>query len=248
MMLLVCAGGSCRRGSSVRESSARCIYRYGRGSSDSALGRWSVRGCCRGGYCPRHACRCTRSAKELVVLSVTRSMLAWRTPLSVCSSQKQCARPSRNAQLRLGGKCDLQDTAWRRPECGEQPGFEIPLALAKYVGPSRGKLRPKSRPEWPRPSHHLSGTDSSNPAPSSGQSGSRGISLCCIEKPAVAAVCAGPARRHGQQRRAELVNITPTAGNISVGAFSRTAVPAKAVSPTVVAAVCQARGSGVTRL
>jgi len=87
-----------------------------------------------------------------------------------CARRRNSARPSGNAQLRLGGKCDLQDTAWRRPECGEQPGFEIPLALAKYVGPSRGKLRPKSRPEWPRPSHHLSGTDSSNPAPSSAES------------------------------------------------------------------------------
>src|SRR6516162_3527314 len=62
-----------------------------------------------------------------------------------------------------------------------------------------------------------SGTDGSNPVPSSRQSVSRGISPSRIEKPAVAAGCAGPARQHGQQRRAGLVNITPTAGNISVG-------------------------------
>ena len=60
-------------------------------------------------------------------------------------------------------------------------------------------------------------TGSSNPSPSSRQSVSRGISPSRIEKPAVAAGCAGPARQHGQQRRAGLVNITPTAGNISVG-------------------------------
>jgi hypothetical protein len=70
------------------------------------------------------------------------------------------------------------------------------------------------------------GTVSSNPSPSSKQSVSRGISPSCIEKPAVAAGCAGPVRRHGRQRRAGPVTITPTAGNISVGPYSSTAVPA----------------------
>ena len=42
------------------------------------------------------------------------------------------------------------------------------------------------------------GTSGSNPASSSKQSVSRGISSSCIEKPAVAAACAGPARRHGR--------------------------------------------------
>jgi Cobalamin-independent synthase, Catalytic domain len=84
------------------------------------------------------------------------------------------------------------------------------------------------------------GTGSSNPLPSSKQSVSRGISPSCIEKPAVAAGCAGPARRHGRQRRAGLVNITPTAGNISVGPYSSTAVPARRFA-TVVALVRQAR-------
>ena len=69
-------------------------------------------------------------------------------------------------------------------------------------------------------------TGSSNPSPSSRQSVSRGISPFCIEKPAVAAACAGSAGRHGRQRRAGLVNITPTAGNISVGPYSGTAAPA----------------------
>ena len=63
--------------------------------------------------------------------------------------------------------------------------------------------------------------------PSSRQSVSREISPSCIEKSAVAAGCAAPAGRHGRQRRAALVNITPIAGNVSVGPYSSTAVPAR---------------------
>jgi hypothetical protein len=47
----------------------------------------------------------------------------------------------------------------------------------------------------------------------------------------VAAVCAGPTRRYGRQRRARLVNITPTAGDISVGPYSNTTVPARRIAP-----------------
>jgi len=68
-------------------------------------------------------------------------------------------------------------------------------------------------------------TRSSNPVPSSRQSVSRGISPACIEKPAVAAACAGPVRRHRRQRHAGLVNFTPTGGKISVGPYSSTAAP-----------------------
>ena len=39
-----------------------------------------------------------------------------------------------------------------------------------------------------------------------------GNALQLSEKPAVAAVCAAPARRHGRQRRTGLVNTTRTAG------------------------------------
>ena len=84
------------------------------------------------------------------------------------------------------------------------------------------------------------GTESSNPSPSSRQSVSRGISPSCVEKAAVAAACAGPDRRHSRQRRARLVNITPTAGNISVGRYSSTAVPGRRFA-TVLALVRQAR-------
>jgi hypothetical protein len=91
-----------------------------------------------------------------------------------------------------------------------------------------------------RSSSFRGGTASSNPASSSRQSVSHGICPSCIEKPAVAAACAGPARRHGRQRRARLVNITPTAGNVSVGPYSSTAVPARRFA-TVVALVRQAR-------
>ena len=45
-------------------------------------------------------------------------------------------------------------------------------------------------------------TGSSNPSPSSRQSVSRRISPSSIARPAVAAAWAGPARRHGRQRRA----------------------------------------------
>ena len=79
-------------------------------------------------------------------------------------------------------------------------------------------------------------TRSSNPVPSSRESVSREISPSCIERPAVAAAWAGPARRHGRQRRAGLVNITPIAGNVSVGPYSSTAVPARRFT-TVVALV-----------
>ena len=68
-------------------------------------------------------------------------------------------------------------------------------------------------------------TGSSNPSPSSRQSVSRGISPSGIEKAAVAAAWVGPARWHGPQRRAGRVNITPTAGNVSVEPYSSTAVP-----------------------
>jgi len=84
------------------------------------------------------------------------------------------------------------------------------------------------------------GTRSSNPSPSSRQSVSRGISPSCIEKSAVAAACAAPARRHGRQRRAGLVNITPIAGNVSAGRYSSTAVPARRFA-TLVALVRTAR-------
>ena len=52
--------------------------------------------------------------------------------------------------------------------------------------------------------------------------------------------CAGLARLHGGQRRAGLVNITTTAGNISVRPYSGTAVPARRFA-SVVALVRQAR-------
>ena len=86
----------------------------------------------------------------------------------------------------------------------------------------------------------VSGTGSSNPSPSGRQSVSRGISPSCVEKPAVAAACAGSPRRHSRQRRARLVTITPTAGNISVGPYSSTAVPARRFV-IVVALVYQVR-------
>ena len=57
----------------------------------------------------------------------------------------------------------------------------------------------------------------------------------------------GPARRHGRQRRAGLVNITPTAGNVSVGPYSSTAVPARRFA-SVLSLVRQARSGDMTKL
>ena len=51
--------------------------------------------------------------------------------------------------------------------------------------------------------------------------------LCLLPQGRAEAGCAGPARRHGRQRRAGLVNIAPIAGNVSVGRDSSTAVPAR---------------------
>jgi hypothetical protein len=48
-----------------------------------------------------------------------------------------------------------------------------------------------------RETFRKSGTDGSNPLPSSRQSVSRGIPPSGIKKAAAAAACAGPARRHG---------------------------------------------------
>src|SRR5215468_3504146 len=112
--------------------------------------------------------------------------------------------------------------------------FEPFVSLTIYTGPlsRKGEVLEVEQSD-PEPLFHLSGSGGSNPVPSSRQSVSRGISSSCIEKPAVAAACAGPARRHGRQRRAGLVNITPTAGNISVGPYSSTAVPARRFATVV---------------
>jgi hypothetical protein len=84
------------------------------------------------------------------------------------------------------------------------------------------------------------GTKRSRLTCSSRQSVSRGISPSCIEKPAVAAGCAGPARRRGRHRRAGLVN----SRQLPVMSLSRPfPVPQCRLSssPTVVAPARQAR-------
>ena len=56
---------------------------------------------------------------------------------------------------------------------------------------------------------------------------SRAGFLLSVSKSRQLPQCVAPARRHGRQRRAGHVNITPAAGNISVGLYSSTAVPAR---------------------
>ena len=92
------------------------------------------------------------------------------------------------------------------------------------------------------------GTGSSNPSPSSRQSVSRGISLSRSEKPAVAAACAGPARRHGRQRRVGRVNTTPTADNVSARRYSSTAVQARRFCTWLHCCAKRGRISDVTKL
>jgi hypothetical protein len=72
------------------------------------------------------------------------------------------------------------------------------------------------------------GTGSSNPSPSSGESGAN-LSLAGIRLPTSRSRgfrgCAGRGERRGRQRRAGHGNIGPTGGNISVGLSSSTAPP-----------------------
>jgi len=119
--------------------------------------------------------------------------------------------------------------------------FKAPQLTAKSGGRDQGRSVGDERAHC--------GTGSSNPLPSSRQSVSREISPSCIEKSAVAAGCAAPARRHGRRRRAALVNITLTAGNISVGPYSSTAVPTRRFATVVcTGAPSEGRVSNVTAL
>ena len=131
-------------------------------------------------------------------------------------------------------------TRRRLPRCSSpcKPRQDFELAPAMSIRPPRRSGGQTTRPR--KPNRISRGTGSSNPVPSSRQSVSRGISPSCIEKSAVAAACAAPARRHGRQRRAGLVNITPIAGNVSAGRYSSTAVPARRFA-TLVALVRTAR-------
>jgi len=109
--------------------------------------------------------------------------------------------------------------------------------------PSNRARQEARQPASPRPR-----TRSSNPAPSSRQSVSRGISLCGIEKPAVAAGCAGPARRQAGRDAQGSSTSRQTAGSISVGRYSSTAVPARGSRPWLHGCAPRGRVSDVTKL
>jgi len=70
-----------------------------------------------------------------------------------------------------------------------------------------------------------SGTDGSNPAPSSGESVSLPELLSSVENPGFPRGYARLAWRPGRQRRAGCFKIAPTGGNISVAPYSSTAAP-----------------------
>ena len=116
------------------------------------------------------------------------------------------------------------------PWCGVRADRRLPMRIDSRLRRAvQFRCRRRSTTNFTRPR-----TRSSNPVPSSRQSVSRYISSFCIEKPAVAATCAGPSGRHGRQRRAVLVNITPTADNISVRPYSSTTVPVRGLATVVV--------------
>jgi hypothetical protein len=69
------------------------------------------------------------------------------------------------------------------------------------------------------------GTDGSNPSPSSRQSVSRRHPLSKVENPGFPRGCPRLAWRPGRERRAGCFDIAPTGGNISAGPYSSTAVP-----------------------
>ena len=79
----------------------------------------------------------------------------------------------------------------------------------------------------------LRGTKGSNPSPLQQTVRlSRDFSFRYRKAGRCRGVC-GPGQAHGRQRRAGLVNITPTAGNISVGPYSSTAVPTRRFATVV---------------
>ena len=77
----------------------------------------------------------------------------------------------------------------------------------------------------PRRAFRRSGTDGSNPVPSSGESVSLPELLSRVENPGFPRGCARLAWRPGRQRRAGWVKIAPSGGKISVAPYSSTAVP-----------------------
>src|ERR1700738_2470083 len=82
--------------------------------------------------------------------------------------------------------------------------ISLPPALSplrtSFSGGKRGKVRGRQG-TIPTVSTS-SGTDGSNPAPSSGESVSRGISPSLTQKPGFSRGCAGRGRRRGRQRQA----------------------------------------------
>ena len=112
-------------------------------------------------------------------------MLAWRTGSS-CAGRRNRSRCDRyRFAVGVRARRGTPSFGWVRnatfrmrhraaQSVADQPVFETSVALARYVGLSRGKVRPKKvARSGPEPSHHLSGTDGSNPASSSGESGNR---------------------------------------------------------------------------
>ena len=153
---------------------------------------------------------------------------------------RAAARPQSKPRCGGGGRATFGSGGARKygcdqTGCGGLSVVEQPASLIGALNSPRDKSADKQQSLETKPISR--GTESSNPAPSSRQSVSSGISPSCVEKPAVAAACAGMARRHDRQRPIGLVTITPIAGNVSVGRYSSTAAPKRGGLRTVVALV-----------
>jgi hypothetical protein len=128
---------------------------------------------------------------------------------------RRASRPDRGRPARRRSTASRDGwTAWRRR------ASRNPAAPRNAVSPWEAGAPRSAASRWEAAANpwlgaiaRCSRTGSSNPSPSTGESANfRSLALHRPFRPGPR-----PARRHGRQRRAGLVNITPTAGNISVG-------------------------------
>ena len=88
----------------------------------------------------------------------------YRFTPQVCAPVGECPAGAER-EMRLSGYGIAPPGVWRSNRDSK------PWSLSQYLGPSRGKVRPKKvNRSGLEPPHHLSGTGGSNPASSSGES------------------------------------------------------------------------------
>jgi hypothetical protein len=191
-----------------------------------------------GGVCSAKAAATASTSAALLEAAVRRMQHA-----SASVARQPPARSSCAFNVFVGG--DLRDspriTQPATLSLAEEKDFETSVRYHKMRSLFCGKLWPeKVDRRCLNCRQHLSGTEGSNPAPSSGQSVSRTNRAAAGREPRVSRGCAPLSWRRGRQRRAGLVNITPTSIISLSGPFP---VPQCRLSgsPTVVATACHAR-------